>query len=63
MYCEHYEKEEEPRRHKVLRACSENKAGVPYGEVLGPIQAPKNQPDTFCSVMDLSVTQVYSFSI
>lgn len=63
MYCEHQEKEEEPRRHNVLRACSEDKAGVRCGEVLGPVQAPKNQADTFCSVTDLSVTQAYSFSI
>lgn len=42
---------------------SEDKAGVRCGEVLGPVQAPKNQADTFCSVTDLSVTQEYSFSI
>lgn len=29
----------------------------PCGEVLGQIQDPDNQPDTFCSVTDLSVTQ------
>jgi len=29
----------------------------PCGEVLGQIQAPHSQTDTFCSVTELSVTQ------